>query len=132
MLPYRDSRVTKTALVIFFIVILGYGYYEARGLLFGPVISVTSSVSVVYEPFIVIRGKADRISSLSMNGKIIPVTEDGIFEEPFVLAPGNNHIMLDAVDKYGRTRQEVIEIVYAPPTLPVVLAPSNTSTSTLQ
>jgi hypothetical protein len=128
MLPHRDSRVTKIALAIFFILILGYGYYEARGLLFGPVITVTSSVSIVYSPAITIRGKADRIASLSMNGKQITVTEDGVFEEPFVLAPGDNHIMLDAVDKYGRTRQKVFEIVYAAPEQPVALAPESTTT----
>lgn len=132
MLPYRDSRVTKIAIFVFFVLILGYGYYEARGLLFGPVITITSSTTLVYQPAITIRGKADRIASLSMNGEKIPVTEDGVFEEPFVLAPGDNHIMLDATDKYGRNQQKVLEIVYAPPVLPVADATTSATTTPIQ
>src|SRR3990167_5254127 len=115
MLPYRDSRLTYIALGVFFLIVLGYAYYEARGLLFGPSITVSSSVTEVREPFIMIRGQADRISSLSMNGKTIPVTEDGAFEEPYLLSAGYNRIVLDASDKYGRTRRQAIEIVYTPP-----------------
>ena len=116
MLPYRDSRLTYIALGIFFLIVIGYAYYEARGLLFGPSITVSSNITEVREPFIVIRGRADRISSLSMNGKTIPVTEDGAFEEPYILSAGYNRIVLDAVDKYGRSRRQAIEIVYTPPT----------------
>ncbi len=114
MLPYRDSRLTYIALGIFFLIVLGYAYYEARGLLFGPSITVNSSVTEVHEPFVTIKGQADRIASLSMNGKTIPVTEDGAFEEPYILSPGYNRIVLDARDKYGRTRSEAIEIIYTP------------------
>lgn len=114
MLPYRDSRLTYIALGIFFLIVLGYTYYEARGLLFGPTITVNSSIAEVHEPFVTIKGHADRISSISMNGKPIPVTEDGVFEEPYLLSPGYNRIVFDASDKYGRTRRQAIEIVYTP------------------
>ena len=129
MLPYRDSRLTYIALGIFFLIVLGYAYYEARGLLFGPSITVSSSVTEVREPFIMIRGQADRISSLSMNGKTIPVTEDGAFEEPYLLSAGYNRIVLDASDKYGRTRRQAIEIVYTPPATSEATS-SQTTTST--
>src|SRR5438105_4058967 len=114
MLPYRDSRITYIALVIFFLIVLGYGYFEARGLLFGPTITVTSSVTEVHDPFVSIKGHADRIATLQMNGKTISVTEDGAFEEPYLLSAGYNRIVLDAKDKYGRSRSQVIEIVYTP------------------
>jgi len=116
MLPYRDSRLTYIALGIFFLIVIGYAYYEARGLLFGPSITVSSGITEVREPFIVIKGRADRIASLSMNGKTIPVTEEGVFEEPYLLSPGYNRIVLDAADKYGRSRRQAIEIVYTPAT----------------
>ena len=81
MLPYRDSRPTYIALGIFFLVIIGYAYFEARGLLYGPTIHVSSNIMEVREPFIAIKGQADRIASLSMNGKSVSVTESGAFEE---------------------------------------------------
>ncbi|MBI4088282.1 hypothetical protein HY418_02790 [Candidatus Kaiserbacteria bacterium] len=114
MLPYRDSRITKIALGLFFLLIIGYAYFEARGLLFGPSITVTSDVAEVHDPFITLQGHADRISALSMNGKAVEVTEDGAFSEPYLLTPGYNRIILDARDKYGRTSSQTIEIVYTP------------------
>lgn len=114
MLPYRDSRLTKLAIGIFFIVVLGYAYFEARGIFYGPRIHVSAKTTEVNDPLITVQGQADRISSLSMNGKPITVTEDGAFSEPYLLAPGLNRIVLDARDKYGRESREIIEIVYTP------------------
>ncbi len=115
MLPYRDSKITKIALGVFFLAVIGYAYFEARGILYGPRIQVPKERVEVSEQFIIIRGKADRISELRMNGKAIDVTSDGAFAEPYLLVPGLNRIMLDAEDKYGRQQQESIEIVYTPP-----------------
>ena len=87
---------------------------RAQGFLFGPSISVASGVAEVHDPFVTIQGQASRISSLSMNGKQIAVTEDGNFSAPYLLAEGDNRIVLDASDKYGRSSRKVIEIVYTP------------------
>ena len=112
MLPYRDSKITKLALVAFFIVLIGYGYFEARGFLYGPRIIVPSQITEVRERLVLVKGQTERIAELRMNDRPIAVTEDGHFEEPYLLAPGLNRIILDARDKYGRTRQEIIQIVY--------------------
>jgi hypothetical protein len=137
MLPYRDGRITRIALIVFFILIVGYAYFEARGVLYGPSIHVTSGVTEVTDPFISVQGKADRIAELSMNGRPISVTEDGAFDEPYLLSPGLNRIMLDATDRYGRKTQQVMEVVYkADPDAPIKPAerptstPENVSTST--
>ena len=115
MLPYRDSRPTRILLVIFALIILGYAYYEARGLLFGPMISISSqTASTVETPYVLIQGQTNHIASLKVDGEPISVTETGAFAEPYVLAPGVNRIVFDAVDKYGNATQKVIEIVYAP------------------
>ena len=128
MLPYRDSRLTQIALGLFFILLLAYAYFEARGLLFGPSITVTSQISEVHDPFVIIKGHADRISSIAMNGKAIKVTEEGEFSEPYLLAPGYNRVTLDARDKYGRSRTQTIEIVYTEDTM--TSSPSQTASST--
>lgn len=114
MLPYRDSRITRIALGIFFVLLLGYAYFEARGILFGPSISVTSGLTEVRDPLITIAGQAEHISSLSMNGKDVAVTEDGVFSEPYLLSAGYNRITLQARDKYGRSRTKTIEVIYTP------------------
>ncbi|MDO8481828.1 MAG: hypothetical protein Q7S75_01960 [bacterium] len=114
MLPYRDSRLSRIALATFFIIVIIYAYYEARGLLFGPTIRTPTEVTVSHDRFIFIRGSADRISALFMNGKPVSVTESGAFEEPYLLAVGYNRILLRARDKYGRTSEEVVEVIYEP------------------
>ena len=114
MLPYSDSKITRAVLIAFFIVILGYGLYEAQGLLFGPRIALASQAITVHEPYVEISGRADRISSLLMNGKAIPVTEKGEFNEPYLLAQGDNRITLQAKDAYGRTAASIVEIMYIP------------------
>jgi len=114
MLPYRDSRLTIAALAVFFVIAALYALFEARGVLLGPTIILTTPVSEVHEPFVMIKGQAERISSLSMNGAPIPVTKDGAFAESYVLAAGYNRIGLEAKDQYGRSTQKDIEIIYTP------------------
>ncbi len=114
MLPYRDSRFTFIALVLFLAIVVGYAIFEARGIVLGPTISVPTGISEVHQAYILIQGRALRISSLSMNGEQIPVTESGDFAQPYLLAPGYNRILLDAKDSYGRTREQVIQIMYVP------------------
>ena len=128
MLPYRDSKITRLLLILFFLLVLAYGYFEARGFLFGPVIHASVDTEV-HQPLVHIKGKADRISSLSMNGKDLTVTEDGAFDEPYVLAEGLNRIVLDATDKYGRTTRQVLQIVYTPDGASVQIAPAATATA---
>jgi hypothetical protein len=114
MLPYRDSRIVKITLTVFFVLLLGYAYYEARAMLYGPRITVPQDTIVIHEAFTAIKGRAEHISELRMNGTAISVTEEGDFEEPYLLTPGENRIILDATDRFGRTQQEIIEIIYIP------------------
>mgnify|MGYP001576062873 CR=1 FL=1 len=114
MRPYRDGRFTRIGLILFFIVVILYGLYEAQGLLVGPTIAVSSETITSPEAYVKIEGQAQRIASLSMNGKEISVTEIGEFSEPYLLARGSNRITLEARDKYGRETRKVIEIVYSP------------------
>src|SRR3989344_4259931 len=114
MLPYRESRFTRIVLIVFFLFVLGYAYFEGRGFLYGPAISVENRVMEVDRSFITIEGTARRIATLSMNGETIPVTENGAFSEPYLLAPGYNRIVLTASDRYNKSTERIIEVVYTP------------------
>ena len=114
MLPYRDSRLVKIGLGIFFLIVLIYAGLEARGILSGPTITISDRALETSMSNVRIEGSAQRISTLTMNGKQIEVTEDGSFSVPFSLVPGYNRIVLDAIDKYGKKAQRTIEIVYDP------------------
>lgn len=133
MLPYRDSRLTIVVLTIFFIIAVIYALFEARGQLMGPTISVDTHVSAVHDPLLIVEGSADRISSLTMNGNQIQVTEEGSFREPYLLAEGYNRIVLEAKDSYGRSTSRTLEIMYTPddgstiPSNPYAPSPASSS-----
>jgi hypothetical protein len=128
----RDSRMVKYGLIIFFILILIYAYFESRAMLYGPRISVPTGTIIVDEPYTIIRGQAENIAELRINGTIVPVTEDGRFEEEYLVAHGQNYVVLDARDKYGRTQQETIEVVYLgeEPAAPAFPAATSTPATT--
>lgn len=114
MLPYRDSRFVRIILVLFFVLLVGYGIFEARGLLYGPRIDVPRDTITVHEQLTLVSGRAERIVELKLNGKPIPVTENGSFEEPFLLAEGRNYLILEARDARGRATRKTLDIVYVP------------------
>ena len=127
MLPYRDSKPTRIALVMLFLIIIGYAYFEAQGLLYGPTINIAdSSATVTHEQYVLIQGQADHLTALSVDGEPISLTEAGAFQKPLVLAPGVNRIVFDAKDKYGHSTQKVIEMVYEAPA-PSTIIPTGTS-----
>jgi len=116
MIPYKNNRLVVVVLSAFFILILFYAYFEARDILFGPKIHINAPAQgiVVDEKFVTITGKAENISQIWMNGRLIPVTEDGIFEEAMLLTEGHNRIVLQAKDKTGRETSENVQVVYTP------------------
>lgn len=133
MLPYRQSKLTRILLILFFVALLGYAYYEVRGILYGPQITLPSDIVHSTERFITVRGQADRIATLRMNGGAVSVTEEGVFEEPLLLAPGLNRVVFDAEDKYGNRSRKVLQIVYTPQETPEnqeeIEAPTTSTTS---
>lgn len=123
MLPSRDSRLVRIILALFFLLLSCYALYEARGILYGPAINIPEEAIHVTEQSTVIRGRAERITELRLNGKQIPVTESGEFEETFLLAPGTNYFFLEARNARGRIAQKTLVIIYSPPEGTPVAAP---------
>ncbi len=124
----------RLVLILFFVTLLSYAAYEAQGIFFGPVINIPTTLLTVDESATLIRGQVERITELRLNGKTIPVTENGSFEELYLLAPGSNRLILQARDARGRSTQKTLDIVYTPKPgallTPVVSTSTNTSSST--
>lgn len=130
MLPYRDSRLVRIFLIVFFLALVGYTYFEAQGVLFGPRIALNQTETTVTEPFVFIKGKAERMVKLTMNGAEIPVTESGEFEQGYLLAEGANIIDFEAEDRSGRAARERLVLVFAPPPGSYPSMPHQVGTST--
>lgn len=127
----RESRLTRIALIVFFFLAACYGVYELRGQVLGPAIVLESAPPITNDSFIRVRGQAYRMTELSMNGGPITVTENGSFDEGYVLAPGDNRIVFDAKDAYGHTTERVVEVVYTAP-LAAKAAVASSSPATLE
>lgn len=115
----RESKISILAFSLFFVALVGYASYEARGVLRGPQIVVEHSVLETHEPSVSIKGTTQHIASLSMNGTPVPVTENGAFDQMYIASKGYNRVLLHAKDKYGHTTDKTVEIVYTPESLTI-------------
>jgi hypothetical protein len=126
MLPY-SFRPGRIILVVFFLFALGYGIFEAQGIVLGPQIHIDDASVESSTQFVRIQGVATHIASLSMNGAAIPVTTDGAFDEPFLLASGENRVVLSAKDKYGHTTQKLLVLYYHATSSPATSTPAESA-----
>lgn len=132
MLPYRNGTLGTIILVVFFLAFFGYALFELRGIFVGPQINIYDTETLVRDPYVVISGRAERITVLTLNGATIPVTETGEFKEPILLSPGYNVVDIEAVDTARRTTRKRLTIVYEPiPVDNTLVMPEATSTKSL-
>lgn len=96
------------------LVILGYSGFEARKILAGPHLTITSPIvsGPMDNPYVQVTGIAKNIKEIRMNGNPIFIDEQGNFREKFLLISGYNIIELQAKDKFEKETKEVIELVY--------------------
>ena len=134
MLNYRDSLLTRLLAGTLFLLVLCYALFEARWMIIGPVITVSSDTSATSSTVITLAGTALHSSTFSINGAPITISQEGQFEETYALSSGVNFFFLDARDRYGRRRHMSITIVSTatsrPVSLTIPIASSSKSVST--
>ncbi len=96
------------------LLILGYSAFEARKIVEGPDLQITSPIvhGIMTNPYVQVAGIAKNIKEIKMNGKAIYIDEQGNFNEKFLLISGYNIIELEAKDKFNKETKEKIEMVY--------------------
>ena len=101
------------ALALVSIIVL-YTYSKSADFLEGPIIiiHIPENGITVNRSLIEIRGTAEHISHISLNGKKIFVNEEGLFSEQLLLSPGYNIITLEARDRFDREVKKSLELVY--------------------
>jgi len=98
------------ALVI--LLIVGYGLFEARKLIEGPVIVIDSPTdgSATSSTGLVIAGSAQNIAFLTINDKPAFTDESGHFQELISPPPGVTVLTVAAVDRFGRRTSRSVEV----------------------
>lgn len=104
-------RILGASIIIAFLV---YGAIEARGLVFGPVVTLTSPEegATVEEPLISLRGNAVRTKSLTANGNPVLIDLEGNFTDYLVLSPGYNIMTIVATDARGTQKTTTRHLYY--------------------
>lgn len=96
------------------VLILGYSGFQARKIVEGPELTITSPIitNVMTDPFVEVAGIAKNIKEISLNGRPIYIDEQGNFTEKLVLLSGYNIIELEAKDKFNKETKKTLELVY--------------------
>lgn len=114
-MPHQGKTVYKIILICLVVLsIVGYSIFQARNIITGPRITITSpqNGSTQSEPLIVLEGYAKNISFITLNNRQIYVDKDGAFKEKLLLTNGYNLWKIEAKDKFGRVVSKKIELVF--------------------
>jgi hypothetical protein len=118
---YKPTLQVRTIIQVLFAFtlvssIVLFVYYQSEVYRQGPVISVSTPQNgeTFHSPLITIQGTAHNISYLKLNDRQIYTNENRVFEEKLLLLDGYNIITIEANDRFGRSRQEILELVYIP------------------
>ena len=97
-----------------FLLLVLYSLFQARFLIIGPHISVTSPKDgeTVPSPVFDLVGNAQNISYISVNDRPIFLNEKGDFNEKLIAQTGLSIITLRAKDRFGRLTEKSIRVVY--------------------
>lgn len=115
ILTLRFRRVIGLLLIsLFFLGAVSYGLFRASALLSGPTLTIDSprEGSTVYAETLQLRGVAENIRSLTLNGRSIFVDDAGRFREELALMRGYNILTLRARDRFGRERTAALHVIY--------------------
>lgn len=101
------------AIIVVAAILVGYAIWRSFAYARGPVINVFQPISgsTVSSTTMEIVGRADRVSSLTLDGNPISIDEAGNFSETIAVFAGTNMITLDATDQFGRSVEKMIEVV---------------------
>lgn len=125
----RLARISIVVLVAGLIV--AYAVWRSLNYARGPEIEIFQPAegASIASSTVVIRGRANRINSLRLDGNDISVDEQGDFSQTLVLFPGLNTIALEANDQFGRSVSKVLELVGTMPLPAATTDDGNASTS---
>ncbi len=88
--------------VLLLVVVVAYGIFQARYIIAGPQIALTEEPPTVTEDAsIIVRGQAENIVTITLNGREIYTTDEGRFAETVTLQKGYTVLTIEGVDRYG-------------------------------
>jgi hypothetical protein len=104
--------MTRILVALAILAVLGYGVFEARKLIEGPSITITSPQpwSATSTTGVLIAGEAQNIAFLTINDAPAYTDESGHFAELLSPPPGVTVLTVAAVDRFGRRVSKSVSI----------------------
>ena len=115
LVSMRRKGGAYTALVLI-ILTVAYGLFQARTLIQGPVLVVsypTPGATLEGQTF-TLRGNAQNISRVKINGRAVTTNLEGDFEEVLVTPNGFGILLVEAENRLGRYTSERMEVYGKP------------------
>ncbi len=113
--PLLHRMIRSGAIISVLLVALWYIAFQARFMIEGPMVTLIPEPQVVSKDrVIVLNGKTENITSLTVNGRPIATDPEGNFSEPVILENGYTIMSIDAKDRYGRSVHIERPMVFAP------------------
>jgi hypothetical protein len=102
----------RIILLVVILLVIGYGLFEARRLIGGPVVTINSPEdgSATSSEIITISGTAHNISFLTINDVPAFTDEQGHFTEELSPPPGYAIFTVAATDRFGRRATAQVHI----------------------
>jgi hypothetical protein len=94
------------------VLILGYGLFEARKIIEGPVVTIASPAngSATSTTGVIVAGVAQNISFLTINDRPSFTDQAGNYTEMLSLPQGPSIITVAAIDRFGRRTSKSVTI----------------------
>ncbi len=116
--PCDQKPRAKTFIITTLVILLiSYGIFNSRELLFGPSLEILSPTNATEttNKVVIVKGRVKNMSYLSLNERPIYADTEGLFEEKLLLSPGFNIIAVKAKDRFKNESEEMIKIYYKEP-----------------
>lgn len=113
----RDGikKILKIGLFLIFIsIVIVYSFFSFRDYISGPQIIIHEPIngSNISTSTVSLKGQALHIQNLTINNRPMVIDTEGNFEETLLLSPGYNVSVISANDKFKRTIEYKLELVY--------------------
>lgn len=92
----------------FLMVLLSYGVYQGRNLLFGSELTIASVEQATSNPIINLSGVGARSKLITINGRTTLMDSKGSFSESVALLPGLNVITVTSTDAFGKIKSKTL------------------------
>lgn len=109
------TQIQRTLIITAIVGFIGFATYRFLPLMHGVDFKLDSEIPQISTvPLFTLSGSIPHASTLSINGRGVPLSRSNQFRDSVLLLPGYNVITLDAEDKFGKERSHIVHVYYEP------------------